>query len=287
MNRRANKVGTPVLYSIGMRLIIPALFIAVLSGSFIHSSSAISSVEQLVPESTQALVVEETSAPVLSARAYGVFDVETGEILLSYNADQSLSIASVTKLFTAAAALKSEKLEEEVMVISSDVAAEGRSGKLEVGQLYHLRELLFPLLLESSNDAAEVFNRTLDKVPFADKFLADSSGLSSQNKATVNELAYEVRQVYLEEPYIFDITKLKQHIGKYTGWINNSPVQSLPGYQGGKHGYTEAANRTLVAIFSESSLGDRKLGYIILGSDNLLADTKELRAVVASSVHLE
>lgn len=270
-----------------MRFIIPMLFFAAVSGAFMNTGTTVSLAEQADLSPVGILTVDEKISPHVSATAYGVFDVETGELLFSHNANQSLPIASVTKLFTAAAALEDKNLEDTVMVSSADVAAEGRAGKLIAGQSYKLRELIFPLLLESSNDAAEVFERTIGGVPFANKILADGSGLSSENVATVSELVHEVRKVYLEEPYVFDVTKLKQYVGKYTGWVNNSPVRDLPGYQGGKHGYTEAANRTLAAVFSESSLGDRKLGYIILGSSNLRADTEELRSVVERSVHLE
>ena len=70
-----------------------------------------------------------------------------------------------------------------------DVAAEGRAGKLEAGQKYVLRDLLFPLLLESSNDAAAVFERTLGKISFPQVQLADASGLSSYNVASASDLA--------------------------------------------------------------------------------------------------
>ncbi len=254
---------------------------------FIKTSTAVTSVEESVNVPIHTLIVNEAKPQQVSAVAYGVFDIETGEFLLSQNSDQILPIASVTKLFTAVEAVESELIDETVIVNLLDVATEGRSGKLEVGQSYKLRELLFPLLLESSNDAATVFERTLGKISFADKILADGSGLSSQNTATVKELSQEVRRVYLDKPYVFDVTKLKQYVGKYTGWINNSPVRDLSGYQGGKHGYTKEANHTLVAIFKETSLGGRELGYVILGSDDLRSDTMELRATVAHSVHLE
>ena len=93
--------------------------------------------------------------------------------------------------------------------------------------------------------------------------------------------------MYRSHPYIFDVTTLKEQMGEYTGWVNNSPVYDLPGYKGGKHGYTQEANRTLVAVFSEVSLAGRELGYIILGSENIREDVLSLRKAVESSVTLE
>ncbi|MEY3784476.1 MAG: hypothetical protein RLZZ230_798 [Candidatus Parcubacteria bacterium] len=225
-------------------------------------------------------------APTVTAKAYGVFDMETGELLLSQDANESLPIASVTKLFTAAELLREEdSLDETVTITDNDVATEGRSGKLEIGQTYKAHELLFPLLLESSNDAATALARTIAPIPLAGEILSDGSGLSSQNKASVSQLATEVKNLYISMPHLFDITTLSQHVGEYTGWVNNSPVKDMVGYKGGKHGYTEAAGRTLVAIFAEPSLDNQEFGYILLGSDDIKADTLALRAAVANSVH--
>lgn len=231
-------------------------------------------------------VVTKMVTPAVSAKAYTVFDVTTGEILLSKDADEELPIASVTKLFTAAAALELSP-DEEVVVSAADVATEGRAGKLEAGDEYSVHELLFPLLLESSNDAAAALSRVTGPVAVGSHPLADTSGLSDANIASARELATAVRELYFTKPHLFDITKLSQKVGEYTGWINNSPVRDLPGYQGGKHGYTVAAGRTLAAIFSEDALQGRTVGYIVLGSDDVRSDVELLRASVEEAVRLQ
>ena len=276
-----------ILYSIGMRLLILGGLIVWGVSSLASAPVADSSVSEVATSDAPSFVVEENIDPNITAKAYSVFDVETGEVLLSHNIDESLPIASITKLFTAAAVLQNESIDEEVTITAADVEAEGRAGKLVAGQVYKLRELLFPLLLESSNDAAAAFESQLDSIPFADKVLADASGLSAESKVSVSELSNEVRDLYLNMPQLFDITALKQYIGEETGWVNNSPVRDLVGYKGGKSGYTEAAGRTLVAIFTEPTLEDREVGYVILGSDDVRVDTEELRAMVESSVYLE
>ncbi len=229
-----------------------------------------------------------TSVPAVpvTATAYSVIDMETGKIVFSHNAEKVLPIASVTKLFTAAVVQEASP-EVAVIITAEDVATEGRAGKLEVGQTYQAQQLLFPLLLESSNDAATALERSvgpalLDGVP-----LADASGLSANNRASATALASELRSLYLSQRHIFDITRLKQYVGEYTGWVNNSPVHDLPGYQGGKHGYTAAAGKTLAAVFQETTVSDREFGYVILGSQDLRADTLALREAVAESVSFQ
>jgi D-alanyl-D-alanine carboxypeptidase len=237
--------------------------------------------------------------PDISAPAYLVFDLENGEVLASKESEEVMPIASVTKLATAVAAVNTLDLEKEVKVTYSDLMADGRAGKLEAGDSYLLRELLFPLLLESSNDAAALFERvTEDKIidemnslasllGMTDTVFADASGLSDNNVSTAEDLSLLLSYIGANEPYVFDITALKQYIGPHTGWANNSPVIDS-GYIGGKHGYTYAANRTLAVVFEEDfGATKRPMGYVILGSEDLASDTEMLRSFVSSSVVFE
>lgn len=261
-------------------VLVLGFFVSVLDHS--RASSAQSVAVAREPE----LIVDVQGSVEVSAKAYSVIDIETGKVLFSHNSDQELPIASVTKLFTAAT-LDAVPQNKEVTITAADVETEGRAGKLEAGQSYSVRELIFPLLLESSNDAAAALERNIGHITLAGKTLADASGLSSANQASAAVVASGMREVYFTHPHVFDVTRLKQYVGKYTGWVNNSPVRDLPGYQGGKHGYTEAAGKTLAAVFTETSLNERELGYVILGSKDIKADTLALRAAVERSVHLE
>lgn len=247
---------------------------------------------------TDTLVVEEGSALTLNVSAYAVFDVETGQVLLAHNPSTPYPIASVTKLVTAAAVLTSAQLSTTVTLTAADVATDGRAGKLESDQQYTRRELLFPLLLESSNDAATVLERSaplraemnalVQRYGATAMNLADASGLSSDNIASAQDLAVVVSGLYADEPHLFDITRLTQYIGPYTGWINNSPFITDIGYVGGKHGYTEEAGRTAVALFAEDLSGTtRTLGYVVLGSQDLERDIASLRTLAQQSVRLE
>ncbi len=266
------------------RLLVAVMALGILVSVFDTSRAAVPN-QATVISSVAKLTVIEINPVILTAKAYSVIDIETGETLLAYNASEELPIASVTKLFTAAALLSTT--EKEIVISTADVATEGRAGKLEAGQLYRTHELLFPLLLESSNDAAATLERAVGEIDLAGEPLADGSGLSAENRASANVLAEEVRELYRTQPHIFDITRLKQYVGTYTGWVNNSPVHKLPGYRGGKHGYTQAAGRTLAAVFAEPTLDERELAYVILGSSDLKSDTLRLRAAVENSVRYQ
>ena len=60
-----------------------------------------------VAVTTPQFTVDASSKPKLSAPAYAIFDIETGQVLLEQNSGEIHPIASVTKLFTATAILES------------------------------------------------------------------------------------------------------------------------------------------------------------------------------------
>lgn len=262
----------------------------------------VASVHRYGPVAHTSPVFHIDAAPpsLADARSYVVFDAVTGAVLAEHDADTPYPIASVTKLPAAALAEVVVPLEATTTLTWSDVEAEGRAGKLEPFQQYTYRELLFPLLLESSNDAAAVYEREYENIlltsmnEMATAYgashtrFSDVSGLSQENVASARDLALITTGLYAEHPFIFDITTLSQYIGPYTGWVNNNPVADEAGYLGGKHGYTEAAGRTIVALFDEPFVaGRRQLGYVILGSEDLRADMSTLRSFVAQSVRFE
>jgi len=234
----------------------------------------------------------------ISAKSIYIFDLESQAEIFSRSADTQRPIASVTKLLSSA--LFSERADgtATTTITWSDVSSEGRSGRLQAAQEYQNKELLFPALLESSNDAAAAMQRVapVDLVDTMNTYatehqllqthFTDASGLDDSNVSTARELSMLSTVLYMEYPHIFDITRLKTYLNHINAWMNNNPFVHEVGYKGGKHGYTNAANRTAVAFFDESlpSGQVRTVGYVLLGSDSLQTDMKRLRQYVQTSV---
>lgn len=278
-----------------LKVILPVAVVAIL---FAYSSVFSSPLPKTASSPNPKFLVQENQ-PTVSATAYAVFDIETGEVLVSKKTEEVLPIASVTKLITATALTKNVDLNKEGTITKADTYTEGEAGKLVAGEKYQYRELLFPLLLESSNDAATFFeretkgeiishmNNLVEEVGMSQTKLVDASGLSDNNQSSVTDLSLFLRYLVANEPYILDITNLEQYVGPYSGYLNNSPVLNDQ-YRGGKHGYTVSANRTLTAIFEEElSQSKRTIGYVLLGSENLATDIKTLRNFVAEGVTYE
>ncbi len=284
-----------MLRMLGHITVMTVLFVTLGTGLFLI---AVWKVDDVLTESVLHIGIIES--PEVSTKSFFVFDLESGVEIFSKNSADILPIASVTKLFAASAFLKSENLNGTTTVTWGDVNTEGRAGKLHANEEYKSRELLYPLLLESSNDAATSLARTdSDLLAEMDAYakeqgfngttFSDASGLSDKNVSTAHELAMLSRDLYLSEPHIFDITRLKQYIGSYTGWVNNNPFIHDKSYRGGKHGFTYEANRTGVFFFEEELLGKnaRVFGYVVLGSDDLASDVELLREQVQENVSFQ
>lgn len=228
----------------------------------------------------------------VSAASWIVFDVERGMVLYDHSADTPRSIASVTKLATAARFLEANDLSETTTITADDVATYGYAGKLKDGEDYTLRELLFPLILESSNDAAEALARVdnallprmnayRDELALQHTSFDDPSGLSKDNVSTARELMQLSRHIFEYSPFVFDMSRLREYYAPHNGWVNNNPFFNDKAYRGGKHGFTNAAKLTAVAYFDEPISGTtRTLGYVLLGSDDLRDDMEALRSFV-------
>lgn len=237
-----------------------------------------------VEESTP--IVTALSQP-LTTDTWGVFDPKTGMIITGENLDTERPIASVSKLFTAYVVMKSDKKDDAFTITAADIATEGRAGKLTYGEMVTPYTLLFPLLIESSNDAAVAISRyigaefdtqihTVTKtLALSHTTISEPSGLSARDISSVRDLAAFYAHVAKNEPHILDITRLPMYIALRDGYMNNNPAVHIDTYKGGKHGFTDEAGRTFVGSFAGENGKD--VGVVLLGSSDLLHDIEILR----------
>lgn len=237
-------------------------------------------------------------APKISALSYLVADLDTGKVFLSQNINQQLPIASVTKLMTAIVADETLGLDTKTTITANALNTYGTQGELKKGETYTVHELFYPLLLESSNDAAEALAMTKDRTSFISDMngkaksigllntaYEDASGLSPHNTSTVTDLFRLTQYISRYRNYILEIsTEKKIELGKKT-WFSNSRFRSDKSYVGGKNGYTDEALKTQVVLFDED-FGDEKrtVAYIVLRSTDVAYDIKMLRDYVHKNV---
>jgi D-alanyl-D-alanine carboxypeptidase len=247
--------------------------------------------EDLINAATQALPLGSDSR--ITARGYIVKNLTAGGFVLTeHNPDIAMPIASLTKLTTAIVARKFIDPNKKVTLTKEIIATYGNTAQFRIGESFLAKDLYYPLLMVSSNDAAEAFAQNYGRKDFIEKmndfaqsigayhtYFADPSGLSPDNVSTVNDLAIILNWIQNNDPEILNITKLQSKTVKTHTWVNPTHFLNWSNYAGGKNGYTPEANRTGAALFT---MGPRKNVYaiIVLGSSSRDTDVVKLLAKV-------
>jgi len=237
--------------------------------------------------------------PRITSGAYLVADLDSGKIIKQSNIDIKYPIASLTKLMTALVSVETVNQDGNAMVSYDAINTYGKQGNLYSGQVLKVSDLLYPLLLESSNDAAEVIaessgrnfflanmNGKARSIGLTETSFGDPSGLSYENISTAEDLFTLVQYIYKNEPEILEITKQKNQEIDDNIWFSNSRFRNDDRYYGGKNGYTDEALHTLISIFDlplgeevmldSEELQDRRIAIILLKGDETEDDTRDI-----------
>lgn len=232
---------------------------------------------------------EPSIKKALTAMSYSMTDLETGEAIMEKAGDRLLPIASITKLVTAVVARRMIDPDDAVEITSTVLRTEGDTGKLRLNEKIKVKDLLYPLLMVSSNDAAEALARHYDSIHWRGEFIRemnnwansigayrtyfrDPSGISPNNLSTADDISVIAKWILENDPDIFDITLMKAKSIRSHTWVNPTHFLNLAEYLGGKNGYTPEADRTSVSLFA---IGVPKKIYsiVLLGSTQRDADT--------------
>jgi D-alanyl-D-alanine carboxypeptidase len=200
---------------------------------------------------------------------------------------------------TALVALERLEPKTEIEVSRQAYETYGDSGYFRTGDKLPLEIMLYPLLLESSNDAAEAIaekvgrekfivemNKKAKELGMEETFFEDPSGLSPNNVSSAGDLVRLADYIHQNKIFLFDITKLKEYQHGRFVWTNRNNLIGMNYYAGGKNGYTDEANRTLLALYDLplSEFETRKIVLVLLGSDDRKSDTRNIVNYIAGNV---
>lgn len=244
--------------------------------------------------------LSSAKAPKVTALSYLVADLDSGDVILEKNKDLVRPIASITKLMTAIVSLEIINQFNETTISKRAADTYGAQGNLYAGEVIMVRDLLYPLLLESSNDAAEAIAEVVGRNYFIETMnekadamgldateFDDASGLSANNVSTAHDLFELSRYLQHYKRYVFDVTtRQEQEVGTRT-WQNTSRFRNDEEYIGGKNGYTDEAMHTLIAMFELplAEFENRNIAIILLGSQNREEDARALLEYVQKYVY--
>ena len=256
-----------------------------LSNSIIYSSN-----NNFEIKSKKSDLYPREAVRYVSAKAYMVINISDDKVILQKNQETSLPIASITKLVTAVVSRKLLDQDEYIVMDSDILRTYGNEGKFRLGEKIKISELLYPLLMVSSNDAGEAIassyslgrkkfikemNNWANEIGAYRTYFSDPSGLSARNLSTVNDISIIIKWILENDPEILNITGLKTKDLRTHTWTNPTHFLNLSAYIGGKNGYTPEADRTGVSLFKLGK--DKKIFmFIILGSSMRDNDTLDL-----------
>ena len=229
---------------------------------------------------------EAMAAPVsVAAKGAVLADGNTGRILWEKNSSEPLPIASTTKILTALLVLEEGNLEEEVTVSARAQAAPKVHLGLQEGETYRVGDLLYPLMLESSNDAAivlaeavggsvegfaEQMNERAAQLGAKDSFFTTPNGLDKGgNHSTAADLAL-ITAAALQNPDFCAIIQTPSYTfsscdGSRTFTVSNKNrlLQEYDGAIGVKTGFTNLAGQCFVGAAERDGV---KLIAVVLQS---------------------
>lgn len=211
----------------------------------------------------------------VKASSYIVMDQNSNQILYGSNYNEESLIASITKILTAIVVIENSDVNETITVGDEVLKAYGSAIYIEVGEEITILDLLYGLMLRSGNDAAIVLayevggsiedfailmNELVDKLNLSNSIFVNPHGLDeeTQNYSTAYDMAI-IMSYAMKNDIFKEITGTTSYTAttscKTYTWANKNKL--LYNYEyttGGKTGYTELANRTLVTTASKDNM---------------------------------
>lgn len=240
--------------------------------------------------------VLKTQPPQISARAYGIYELENGEYkeVTSKNPQTILPMASVTKVMTAIIALEEYDLDKPVAIPAKCVGINGSSVGFRANDVFTLQDLLYGLLVKSGADAACAIANIDNEADFIAKMNNHAIEMGMTQTKFTNAIGFDNSDAHVSD--INDLKILVTQALKYSTFRKivgtgeytlisksrgapyrirntNELLFSIPGTVGIKTGYTDSAGECLTYLYQNKN---QEILIVILGSADRFGDTSKL-----------
>ncbi len=252
-----------------------------------NTSNAQDFVQPTIPSHTT------TQPPLVTAQGVYIVDTATQTVLYQKDAEKRLAPASTTKMMTALIA--SEVYDPNMIVTVPFFTVDGQKMKVFAGERISVESLLYGTLVDSANDAAEVFSRIYPggREAFISYMNTKAKALGMMNttfqnptglddplhESTAHDMAILggeiMRQPALRQIVGTTSASVTSANGKFTHYFKatNMLLTTVPGVEGIKTGWTEAAHENLVTYVNRDH---HPIIIALLGSDDRFGETKSL-----------
>lgn len=281
----------------GLAIIVISLFVIKVNVAIKSTKYYSATEEEDKVNTTYALW--STATTTVTAKDYVVMDTSDGSILVGHNQDTLVPIASLTKLITAAVVKEDMSGDQRITISKKILSTYGNSAGFKDGETFTADDLLYPLLMVSSNDAAEALagayngtsnngtsttgrqgfikamNDFCQSIGAYRTYFADPAGLSPSSVSTAHDIALILNWIRLNQPSLLEVTLQQTMTMRSHTWVNPTHFLSWSYYLGGKNGYTPEADRTGASLFQFSSTTP-VYAIVVLGSASRDSDVVSL-----------
>lgn len=233
--------------------------------------------------------------PQVDAKAAILMVADTKQVLFGKRPNDMMYPASTTKLMTLLTTLEHANLNSIVTVSSTAASCEGSSLELKAGDKLKLRDALYGMMLVSGNDAAEaiaenvagsipnfvkIMNHSAEKIGALHTHFTNPHGLPDplNHFTTAYDLAL-ITASGMKNPEFAKVVATREYKVRFLNrnamrvTNTNKLLNTYPGANGGKTGYTEAAGECLVAAAKRDGV---QLIVVVLNSEYRWDDAAKL-----------
>lgn len=217
-------------------------------------------------------------------QAYVVADLDTGKILKKKNIHASCYPASLTKMMTLYLlfeSLRDGQVKLTTKFLVSPLAQQQMRTRLnlKVGERVPVKVLLESLVIKSANDAAIVvaeglagsvlafvnrMNAKAKKLRMTETQFRNPSGVpDSQQVSSARDMALLVRALWRDFPEQMFWFQMRSFVYKQkTHWTHNYLLNTLPGTNGMKTGYTDASGYNIAVTVERYDVDKKRRRFL-------------------------
>lgn len=247
--------------------------------------------------------LKKTRFPGISAKSYLVADLDSGFIFAKKYEEKQLPVGFTAKLMLAVVLSENIDLESSILIRQRMVGANDSAAPLEVGKRFSLVSLLYPLLIESSDDAAEILisyfgkensialmNERTKMIMMEKTDFVGINNFELKNVSSAKDLFYLTRYALINQPLIFNIsrgeavTPFKKP--PFTGLNNKNLFYADPNFIGGQanNALISGSSGIFVFKFVLPDGSKRNVAIILLGASNFEEGKDNLKEQVLGIV---
>ncbi len=244
-------------------------------------------------------VTENSTVSTETLKAACVYDIDACNVLYSYQANERLSPASLTKIMTALLTLENcPDLDDIITIGDVTIREEGAQNfGFKEGDRISVRDLLYVTLVYSANDGAlalaqyvgetqenfaEMMNARAAELGATHTHFVNPHGLTNEEHYTCAYDLYLIFQAAIQQPEFLKIIQTEKYSFSYISAANGEVTKDisttnqyfLKGYEspdrvtvvGGKTGSTAAAGKCII-LYLKSMSGHPYIA-VVMGADS-------------------